>query len=154
MPFQFHAYPTELTWHLAELDKHQTGMAEVPCSMFTGGNILSLIFLLSRASIANYVCDKPDHTLDKAALRPLKPNKLVCEIDSEREGDTLLPNLNFSDYKIAKTLAIKYDLSLSNKILLHVKSVFNVFLSLLQESFPQNTSIPILTFHIKIQLFN
>ena len=97
---------------------------------------------------------KPDHTLDKTALQSLKPNKLVCEIDSEHEGDTLLSNLSFSDYKIAKTVVIKYDLSLSNKILLHVKSVFNVFLSLLQVSFPQNTSIPILTFDIKIQLFN
>ena len=81
------------------------------------------------------VLEKPDHTLDKAALRPLKPNKLVCEIDSEREGDTFLPNLNFSDYKIDKTVAIKYDPTLSNKMLMHVKSVLSVFLSLLQVFF-------------------
>ena len=32
---------------LTQLDKHQTGMAEVPGSILTGGNIMLLIFLYS-----------------------------------------------------------------------------------------------------------
>ena len=88
--------------------------------------------------ILPFLCvrEKPDHTLDKAALQPLKPNKLVCEINTEHEAGTLLPNLPFSDGKIDKTVAIKYDPSLSNKILMYVKSVLSIFLSLLQVSFP------------------
>ena len=40
---------------LAQLDKHQTGMAEVPSSILSGGNILLLIFLFScsKATDAN-----------------------------------------------------------------------------------------------------
>ena len=34
---------------LAQLDKHQTVMADVPISFLTGGNILLLIFLFSRS---------------------------------------------------------------------------------------------------------
>ena len=44
---------------LAQLDKHQIGMAEVPSSILTAGNILLLIVLFScskstEANIANF----------------------------------------------------------------------------------------------------
>ena len=46
-------------YKLAQLDKHQIGMAEVPSSILTAGNILLLIVLFScskstEASIANF----------------------------------------------------------------------------------------------------
>ena len=45
---------------IAQLDKHQTGMAEVPSSILTGGNTLMLIFLFLHSKaidgiIANFV---------------------------------------------------------------------------------------------------